>query len=138
MISSIRLNRKRRHAGYTLIEMLLVLSIISFLSAVSVKWLYESLQFFARTNELQKQHQVLSRLEDSLRKRARDSVSMSRNEQSLTLDYPDGTITIYTIEGQQVFVRTEADSKIVSRDRFDLGQNANAVWDDKELSLIHI
>ena len=119
--------------GYTLIEMIIAMSILMILMAINAKWIHESIKFASKVDDRKRQHLSLDRLDNKLRQDIRQSNSMALENRSLTLTFDDELVVTYSIDGTRITIVKERDSKIVFQDRFELGNRADIQWDSSEM-----
>ena len=125
---------KRPRTGFTMLEMLTVLTAFSLLMVISASWLHYSISFASVTKKRQRYHQNLKRLATELRGDIRQCQQMSLvNPYELKLVVDKKQTTSYKIDGMNVdLVRTDGEV-ITSRDRFDLGPQSVVRWDKSEM-----
>ena len=122
-----------RRTGFTLLELLIVLSVSSFLLVIAGAWINKTVQFTAKTNRIQRQHVALQRLASDLRNDIRSAIGMRLENDSLILNHADDRVATYTISGSTLRVNKQYNAKTIYQNHFRLGQGAQLVWDDAEL-----
>ncbi len=128
------MKRQNHRFGYTLIEMLLSITVATVLLGINVGWIHQTMKFASATKQRQRQQQSLTRLAWEFREdvRAGKSIAMVGDDQ-LVITSIDGDQATYTISGTQLLVEKTDDQPIVKRERFELARNATAVWDTSEM-----
>ncbi len=123
------MSRPDKRAGFTLFELLAVMSIGSVLMLLAVAWIGETIKFTSRTNNHRRQHQQLTRLGWNLRTDVRLSQSMAiDNERRLVLQGNDGHRIFYSISGTTIEMEKSGGSQ-VSRERYRLAAGSLIEWD---------
>jgi prepilin-type N-terminal cleavage/methylation domain-containing protein len=128
------MNHQNHRCGYTLIEMLLSITVATVLLGVNVGWIHQTMKFASVTKQRQRQQQSLTRLAWEFRDdvRAGNSIAMVGEDQ-LVIKSADGGQATYTISGSELLVEKTGDQPMVKRERFELARNATAVWDTSEM-----
>jgi len=128
------MKRANHRPGYTLLEMMLAITVATVLLGINVGWIHQTMKFSSVTKQRQRQQQSLTRLAWNLRDDVRgcDSISMVGEDQ-LVLNSDAGLKITYTISGRHMLVEKSGDQLMVQRERYDLGRGATAVWDVAEL-----
>lgn len=128
------MNRKRRRGGYTLIELVLIISVSTVILGINVGWIHQTMKFAAATKQRQQHHQALTRLAWELRHDVQASQSISMNGASqLVLSSAGGLQTTYTVSGSELLVEKQKTQSTVKRERFALDQDSISVWDSTEM-----
>ncbi len=120
---------KKCRTGFTLIEMVFVVSITGILMMMVVGWIHETMRFSARMTSHQQQHRQLTRLAWNFRTDVRMSQSMSLKvgQRLVLLQTEDRKIT-YTISGTTIVVE-RTDGSLTQQERFPLAFGTQAKWD---------
>lgn len=131
------MNCKRPCRGFTLLELLVSISVGAVLMVVTVGWIHQSLKFSSLMKQRQRQHANLTRLAWQLRDDVRDSQSLSMaGENQLVLTANRMEIT-YTLAGNSMFVekqRSHPDNQpAITREAYEFSPNSIARWDTSEL-----
>lgn len=127
-----KLSRKRR--GYTLIELLFMISIAVILLSVNVGWIHQTMKFSSKMTQRQRHHQNLTRLAWELRDDVRQSQSLAmQDENCLVLRMNDDTNIDYKISGHSIEMERRTGETTIRRERYELSPNSIASWDVSEL-----
>jgi prepilin-type N-terminal cleavage/methylation domain-containing protein len=128
------MNTTSRRSGYTLIELMVVLSVSSTLLMVSVGWIHQSMTLASTMRDRQHHHQNLMRLSRQLRDDVHHgrSVSMA-SDQQLVITFADDQKLSYTITDNGIWRRSINGGGPVSQDSFEFSQPVAARWDASEL-----
>ena len=132
------MNFRGARNGYSLLELLLVMSALSVLMVINLGWLHQSMKFSSSMTQNQRHHQALTRLAWMLRDDVRECKTMSINGQQLLLNCKNGNQVQYTItKTGSVQVKKKALSSPTSsntiREEFKLHPGSNIRWDASEL-----
>lgn len=131
MIRLMNLARRQRSA-YTLMEMLVVISIVTLLVAINAKWIHASLNFSSRVKQRHRQQLNLKRLGTNFSRDVRRCQKMLVEDRSLRLNSANFQAS-YTIEDDQILLTRKREGKTIFRDRFELGSHVDADWDETEM-----
>lgn len=116
-------------SGFTLIELMVVLTVTSVFLLLAISWISETMNFSSRMKTHQRQHSQLTRLGWNLRTDVRMSQSMTiEDDTRLVLIRRNGQRVVYTISGATLEVEKSTGSQ-THRDRFPLASNSRARWD---------
>lgn len=128
------MNRMDHRRGFTLLELLIAMSIATVILGINVGWIYHTMKFASVTKQQQQHHQNLTRLAWELRDDVHASKSISMvGEDQLVLTSEGGSQATYTISETEVLVEKRGDQPMVRRERFDLARDSTAVWDTSEM-----
>ncbi len=120
--------------GYTLIELVVVISMTSVLLVVIVGWLHQSLKFGSAMRQRQQNHRNLTELAWQLRDDVRQSKSIAIEDGTrLVIESPTGNITSYTILDSQSVLEREQSGSPAQHSQFELSASSIAHWDSAEL-----
>lgn len=124
--------------GFSLMELVLVMSVGAVLMVVNVGWLHQSMKYASSIKQRQRHHQSLTRLAWALRDDVRscDSMSFDGDEQ-LLLDWIDGAQVRYAISDHSLILEkrksTAANATVVGREVFKLAPGSTIRWDASEM-----
>ncbi len=122
-----------RKSGFTLIEMLVVMSISSVMLSLVTIWIGQTMRFSTQLRNLERQQTQLARLARSLRDDVRMSKSMKiEGGQRLVLESGPQQQIVYTISGTEVQIEKQTGSRI-RHDRFRLSTSSQPVWDTDQM-----
>lgn len=128
------MNHRRSPRGYTLIELLLVMSVAVVLMMVNVGWIHQTMKFSSLMKQRQRHHQNLTRLSRDLRDDVRNSKTISMDgENRLVLKLNDDAIVAYAISATSVEVERLNNETMIARESFELAPESNAYWDTSEM-----
>ena len=128
------MNPNHNRQGYTLIEMLFVISVAVVVMMVNVVWIHQTMKFSSLMKQRQQHHQNLRRLAWELRDDIRSSRSISMvGENRLKLERNDGTETTYTISDFALNVESRDNASTIKREKFALSPSSIIYWDTSEL-----
>ncbi len=128
------MNHMKQRRGYTLYQLLIVMSVGATLLVLNVAWIHESFNFASVMNQRQKNHSNLTRLAWELRDDVRASHSLSMDgEDGLVLSRDDGQQTSYMISAASVVVEKRSNEISIGREIFKLSPNLTARWDTSEM-----
>ena len=126
-----RLNQ--RH-GYSLIELLLTMSVAVVIMMVNIGWIHQTMKFSSVMEQRQQTHQNLTRLAWELRDDVHHSSSLSMDgDDRLVLEQNDGTIATYSISGASLNLEKRREDDTIQRETFVLSPNSQVDWDTSEL-----
>lgn len=123
-------------AGYSLVEMLVMISVLTTVMTVTLSWIHASMKFSSAVKDRAFVHQQLSRLSEDLRTRIALADSIKVDGKTLELN-SEGTQTRYTIK-EGVLEREQKsnsadDASAVSIESFRIGRDVDALWGAEEL-----
>ena len=128
-----RIQCKNRQ-GFSLLELLMVISVTGVLLAVNATWIHQSLSFSATVNQRQRQHQILMRLAGDLRDDVRLSTGMSSpDEKQLELAMPGDVLIRYVISSSAISVEKRHLDNVFFRDSYAVAAGSDVRWDRSEL-----
>ena len=124
----------KQQRGYTLIELLLVMSIAVVLMMVNVGWIHQTMKFSSRMDQRQRHHQNLKRLAWELRDDVHQSESLAMDgDNRLVLTQNDGVELTYTISATSVDAERRSNETIIRRETYDLAPNSKVEWETAEV-----
>ncbi len=128
--------RYQQRVGYSMVEMLVMVSVLTTVMTVTLSWIHASMKFSKVVKERTAVHQQLDRLSTELRSRIAISDSIEVDGNTLKVN-SDGVTTRYNIE-DRVIARerksnSEGDESSVNFETFHIGPNVEARWGDEEL-----
>ena len=124
-------NRRR---GFTLIQLLLTMSVAVVIMMVNVGWIHQTMKFASRMDQRQQTHQTLTRLAWDLRDDVHHSSSLSMDgEDRLVLELNDGTVVTYSISGTSLDLERNRDDETIQREAFIVSPDSQIDWDTSEL-----
>jgi prepilin-type N-terminal cleavage/methylation domain-containing protein len=127
-----------RRAGFTMLEVLCVLSASSIILVLSASWIHQTMKFSRQIKETQQHHSRLLQLGSTFRSDVRLATKVSLDEKNvLTLRMENSTSVSYTIGDDKhslVRVLTTAETKKpkVHSDYFLLSPRSTIEWDQAE------
>lgn len=125
------MKRHSNKAGFTLIEMVAVISVGGVIMVLAIAWIGETTKFASRIRSHQEQHDQLTRLGWHLRTDVRHSRSMTiEDDGRLVLRQGDDQQTVYSISGTTVEMEKSGGTQ-TSRERFSLATGSVIAWDDR-------
>jgi prepilin-type N-terminal cleavage/methylation domain-containing protein len=123
-----------KQRGFTVLEMIVVMSVASVVMVVAVGWIHQSLKLGSIISKRQEHHQSLLRLARQLRddvNRGESMVMVGDDQLLITLD--DRTLR-YTIEDQRLLYQSRLpDGKIALQDAFALSRTSTSRWETSEM-----
>ncbi len=120
--------------GVSLLETMVVMSLVSTLLLLSAGWLHQSLKFSSLMQARQQQHQSLLRLSRHFRDDVHHSQSVSIDQDDkIVLQLAADRQVAYRVVGQQIIRRTRSGAGSPSEEAFALAEGATADWDVSEL-----
>ena len=123
------MSRADHRAGFTLVELVAVISIGSVIMLLAIAWIGETIKFASRTVSHRRQHQQLTRLGWNLRTNVRMSQSMTiENDRRLVLQGADGNRISYSISGSTIEMENSGGTQ-VSRENYRLAAGSRIQWD---------
>lgn len=126
--------QSKNRSGYSLIELIMVISVSGVLLAVNVTWMHQSLTFSSTINQRQGQHQNLTRLAGDLRDDVRLSIGMSSpDEKQLELEMPGDVLIRYVISSSAISVEKRYLDTVFFRDSYAVSAGSDVRWDRSEL-----
>ena len=125
-------NKNRR--AFSLLELMVTMTVASALMAVNVVWLHHSMSFSRQMKNRQQHHQQLTQLSRQLRDDVRSSQKISVKDSELILEANGQKIT-YTISGNSILLEKQLGSAAdsVKRERYSFYKHSMAEWDQSEL-----
>ncbi len=126
--------QSKNRSGYSLIELIMFISVSGVLLAVNVTWMHQSLTFSSTINQRQGQHQNLTRLAGDLRDDVRLSIGMSSpDEKQLELEMPGDILIRYVISSSAISVEKRYLDTVLFRDSYAVAAGSDIRWDRSEL-----
>ena len=120
--------------GYTLIQLLLVMSVAVVLMTVNVGWIHQTMKFSSVMKQRQQHHWNLTRIAWELRDDVRSSESISMDgDQQLVIEGNDGEKKIYAISKDSLTIEILDNESAIKRETLALAPNSIAYWDNSEL-----
>jgi prepilin-type N-terminal cleavage/methylation domain-containing protein len=120
--------------GYTLIELVVVISMTSVLLVVVVGWLHQSLKFGSSMRERQRNHRSLTELAWQLRDDVRQSESIAVEDNNrLVIKSLGGNTTSYTLSNSKSVVERKENGSSNQQSQFELSDSSVAHWDTSEM-----
>jgi prepilin-type N-terminal cleavage/methylation domain-containing protein len=119
-----------RKLGYTLLEMITVMALLSFLMSLAGAWIIQTMRFDSAVRQQSNHHATMLRLDQQLRGdiQAGRSMSMIDGDQLIiTLD-EDRTAN-YRIDEQRIEYRQLDGERVVRHESFALLSASSARWD---------
>lgn len=123
----------QKHSGFTLIELMVVISVTSVLIVMTAAWLNETMKFSARVRGLERHHRQLTRLATKFRFDVRHGESIAVQDRTrLVISYPGGREIVYAIFGNSVQLEELVGNR-TRREKYTLARNSMVDWDVSQL-----
>jgi prepilin-type N-terminal cleavage/methylation domain-containing protein len=124
------MKRPRRKDGYTLVEIIAVMTLLSFIMSVAVAWIIQTMRFDSAIQRRLSHHGTMLRLDEQLRNDIRHGQAMSiGDEDQLIISVGDGRSVTYQISEHRID-REQLDGRSVGRrESFRLMGDHSARWD---------
>ena len=123
------MTRRNDRPGFTLMEIMAVMSVGGLMMLLAIAWIGETTKFASRMRSHQRQHDQLTRLGWHLRTDVRLSQSMTiEDDERLVLRGGDGQQIVYSISGTTIEMEKSGGSQ-VSREKFSLATGSMIAWD---------
>lgn len=123
--------------GYSLIELMMVISVAAVLMMVNVGWMHQSMKFASSMTQRHRHHQNLTRLGWAFRDDVWQSESISVvDDNRLVLNWQNGTEASYTISDTSLVVEKQeqlAEGPRTKREVFELASGSIIRWETAEL-----
>lgn len=129
------MTRTNPQRGYTLIELLLVMSVAVVLMLVNVGLIHQTMKFASQSNQQQHHHRNLTRLAWEFRDDVRECTSLSMDgSDRLILAGSDGITSVsYSIGEASLDVERSSNGSTFKRESFRLDPKADIYFDESEL-----
>jgi hypothetical protein len=115
--------------GFTLLGLLVVMSVGSLLLMLAITWIGETMKFVSRTSNHRDQHQQLTHLGRNLRNDVHLSQAMTMDsDERLVLQGAGDERTVYSISGATIEMEKRTGAQ-VSRERYPLVAGSVVEWD---------
>jgi len=128
--------RSHVRAGYSMVEMLVMTSVLTMVMSATLSWIHASMKFSEVVKERVAVQQQLSRLSIELRSRIAIAGAIKVDGNTLELE-TDGQRTRYTIDDSVIEREEEPDStdddSILNVEIFRIGGDVEARWGTEEL-----
>ncbi len=126
--------QSKNRQGYSLFELIMVISVTGVLLVANATWIHQSLTFSTTINQRQRQHQILMRLAGELRDDVRMSIGMSSpDEKQLELKMPGDILIRYVISSSAISVEKRHVDTVFFRDSYAVSAGSDVRWDRSEL-----
>ena len=127
------MTRRNGRPGFTLIEMMAVISVGGLIMLLAVAWIGETTRFASLMRSHQRQHDQLTRLGWHLRSDVRLSQSMTiEDDDRLVLRGGDGQQIVYSISDTTIEMKKTGGVQ-VSFERFPLATGSLIAWDTSRM-----
>jgi type II secretory pathway pseudopilin PulG len=127
--------RLRASSGYSLVEMVVMMGVLTTVMTVTLSWIHASMKFSSAVKERAYVHQQLNRLSEDLRTRiaAAERIVVDGNTMKLGRKATEVRYTIKegVLERQKLDLSEEHDA--VSVEAFRIGRDVDARWGGDEL-----
>lgn len=128
------MNRFTPRRGFSMIEMMVAISVTGVLTVVAASWMHQSLKFASAMKQRQRVHQTLLRLASELRDDVRQSEALSmEGDDRLVIHRADGKRIIYSIATDTITVEHPGAGQPPIQNQFVLSTAATAIWDTSEM-----
>ena len=128
------MNHSRTRSGYSLLELMVVISVLATLMSVAAAWIHQSLTFSSVMRQRDRHHQSLMRLSRQLRDDIHHGQTALVDESNqLVISMSGDHQVTYTIDDQHGLLRQSREGDTVAHNRFSLAPTASAHWDASEL-----
>ena len=132
------MRRLQKSQGFTLIELIVVISVTSTLATVNVGWIYQTFKFASQMRQRQSHYTNMNRLAVKFRDEVRSSDTIKlEDEDNLVLRFGDGSFVRYMISNSQESVELNVekwqDDSVVARERFTLMQGTQLRLETTEM-----
>jgi len=131
-----RNRRYRCSAGYSMIEMLMIVSVTTMIMTVTLSWIHASMKFSKTVKDRAIVHTQLVRLSEDLRTRIAVADSIKVEGNTLELD-SKGVQTRYTIKERVIERQQQSnpadESAALKMESFRIGRDVDARWGAEEL-----
>lgn len=124
------MNRSPKRHAHSLVELMIVLSLLSSLITVSIGWIHQSMKLSKQMNSRQAHQTNLTRLTRMIRDDARTANDASVNGQ--TLELPSLQV-VYQVDGPVIQRTEQIDASTTRTDVFELQPGSRVIWNDTEL-----
>ena len=133
----IRSQQLRSRRGFSMIEMLVAVSLASLLLSINAVWIYHTMRFSSRVSQRHQQHQNLTRLAGEFRDDVRSCEKIevvNKNEIKLTASAGNAATWTanYKITGTDIFLSRQTGSQ-TNMERFSLSPSSVIRWDVSEM-----
>lgn len=122
--------RSPARRAHSLVELMIVLSVLSSLITVSIGWIHQSMKLSKQMHSRQAHQTNLTRLTRMIRDDARAANAASVDGQTLTLPSLD---VVYQINGSVIQRTEEIDASTTRTDVFELQPGSRVHWIETEL-----
>lgn len=123
------MSRRKNRTGFTVLGLLVVMSVGSLLLMVAITWIGETMKFASRTSNHRVQHRQLTHLGRNLRNDVHLCQAMTMDgDQRLVLQGAGDERTVYAISGATIEMEKRMGSQ-VSRERYPLVAGSLVEWD---------
>lgn len=120
--------------GYTLIELMVVISVSSTLMVLAIGWIHQSMKLGSVMRDRQHHHQSLLRLSRQLRDDVHQGESLAvEKETRLVITMAGQQTTVYEIMPERLSRVTRDANAVTSRESFPIDPRAIAHWEPAEL-----
>lgn len=122
---------RQRTRGYLLIELMVVMTMTMVILSLSSVWVYKTMLYSSNVAQRDSHARNISRISRQLRTDARDAVSVTANDNLLSIKTSDGMTIEYSIDGSTISRKFVQESG-THQDRFEFATNAKLKWDDSQ------
>ena len=128
-----RINGKRasERAGFTMLHMMVVISVLPLLLVVATTWVHESMKMSNRFKHRRETNVMLNHFSNQFQNDVHGCKSSSLNSESnqVELTGHEGQQVIFQIEDGQINKTVTVDGEVVGRESFRLSDEYFAEWD---------
>ncbi|KLU03368.1 putative transmembrane protein [Rhodopirellula islandica] len=124
------MNRSPKRHAHSLVELMIVLSVLSSLITVSVGWIHQSMKLSKQMHSRQAHQTNLTRLTRMIRDDARAASEASVDGSKLTLASLN---VVYQVNGPIIQRTEQIDASTTRTDVFELQPGSRVIWNDTEL-----
>ena len=117
-----------RNAGFTLVQLLVVLFVTTLLMGLIIAWMNQTFKFTSQVHAQKRLNQQLGRLSANLRDDVQLSRDMSVNESRLELTLDGGRQVTYELGDGWIQKEVRSGESLVAQDRFALAADSIVQW----------
>ncbi len=123
------MNRSRRSGGYTLIEMISVMGLMSLMMSIAVAWIVQTMRIDSVLQQRLDNHKTLLRLDQQLRDDVRLGQSMSVRENELTIEFFGQRSAVFQLQPGKLTYEVRDGTSKVREESFLFLADAAATWE---------
>ena len=123
----------RYRSGFTLLELLIVISISSAILVLATVVIHQTMKFSSRLKQHRESHLAMNRLANVLRDEVHRARSMEMQDGVLALTGSGEATADFEIQENVVVLTRRAKKKVISQEVFNLRRNVKIVWQTDEM-----